>query len=344
MPKVSIVVPMYNVEEYLDRCIESLLNQTYKDIEIICVDDGSPDKSGEIAEGYAEKDSRLKVVHKENAGLGYARNTGIENSTGKYVVFIDSDDYISGNLVEELVNAAEKQGADTVIAGHSRVKGDSITEIPNPIAGKTFKGKDILSEVLYKMVGPLGDGSDSINMAAWRVLYSLDIIREYNLRYPSEREFISEDIIFDLKYYRYSKVVSGIKNCGYMYCMNPGSLTERYNAERFEKGRILFEEKKRLIKEIGDYSGNVKFRTEESFLRYSRYAIKSEVKFAKENGKAAAKKNLMAIISNETLSEMVTNHNNKLKSKIDKVVDYCIKKRKASLLFNVLKAGYLIKK
>lgn len=93
-PKVSIIVPIYNVEKYLDRCMASLLNQTLEDIEIIMVDDGSPDRCPKMCDEYAKKDSRVKVVHKKNGGLGYARNSGLDVATGEYVAFVDSDDYV----------------------------------------------------------------------------------------------------------------------------------------------------------------------------------------------------------------------------------------------------------
>lgn len=98
--KVSIIVPIYNVEKYLDRCMQSLLNQTLKEIEIVLVDDGSPDNCPKMCDEYAKKDSRVKVVHKQNAGLGYARNSGLENATGEYVAFVDSDDYVDINAYE----------------------------------------------------------------------------------------------------------------------------------------------------------------------------------------------------------------------------------------------------
>lgn len=108
-PKVSVVVPIYNTEPYLERCMQSLLSQTLKDIEIILVDDGSPDCSPKMCDEYAQKDSRIKVIHKRNAGLGYARNSGLEIATGEYVAFIDSDDYIAPNMYEKLYNTAKKK-------------------------------------------------------------------------------------------------------------------------------------------------------------------------------------------------------------------------------------------
>ena len=105
MAAVSIIVPMYKVEKYLERCLDSLVNQTFQDIEIICVDDGSPDKSGEIAERYAIQDKRIKVIHKKNAGLGMARITGIEAASGKFIAFVDSDDYLEKTMIQALIDA-----------------------------------------------------------------------------------------------------------------------------------------------------------------------------------------------------------------------------------------------
>ena len=100
--KVSVIVPVYNVEKYLDRCLDSIINQTLNEIEIILVDDGSTDSSGEKCDEYKKKDLRIKVIHKKNKGLGYARNSGLEVATGKYIAFVDSDDYIDRRMFESL--------------------------------------------------------------------------------------------------------------------------------------------------------------------------------------------------------------------------------------------------
>ena len=104
MSQISIIVPIYNVEKYLDRCIQSLLHQTLKDIEIILVDDGSPDRCSQMCDEYAKIDSRIKVIHKKNAGLGYARNSGIEIASGEYIAFVDSDDYVDVKTYESYYN------------------------------------------------------------------------------------------------------------------------------------------------------------------------------------------------------------------------------------------------
>ena len=124
---VSIVLPIYNVEKYLDRCIESVVRQTYKKIEIILVDDGSPDSCPQKCDDWAKRDGRIKVVHKKNAGLGYARNTGIENATGEYICFFDSDDYIALDTIEKAYNLATKEESDMVIFGFCYVRANGET-------------------------------------------------------------------------------------------------------------------------------------------------------------------------------------------------------------------------
>lgn len=122
MELVSIVVPIYGVEEYLDKCIKSLINQTYHNLEVILVDDGSPDRCGQMCDMYANEDDRIKVIHKENGGLSDARNTGAKLASGKYLIFVDSDDYVDEKLVEKTVFAAEETCADMVIFDFTAVE------------------------------------------------------------------------------------------------------------------------------------------------------------------------------------------------------------------------------
>ena len=114
LPKISVIVPIYKVEVYINKCIDSIINQSYKNIEVILVDDGSPDKCGEIANSYSKKDSRVKVIHKENGGLSDARNCGMKYATGEYILFVDSDDWISEEMIDTLVSIAIETNADIV--------------------------------------------------------------------------------------------------------------------------------------------------------------------------------------------------------------------------------------
>ena len=198
-PKVSIIVPIYNVEKYLDRCVQSLLHQTLKEIEIILVDDGSPDNCPAMCDEYARQDNRIKVVHKQNAGLGMARNSGIEIATGEYIAFIDSDDYTEVNAYEKLYNASDKGHYDIVYSGIYQEQNDG-----------TFKAAELIDQIYnteVSIIELLGEMISSdvhvrkyrlINMAVWRSIYKASIIKQNNVKFESERVILSEDIVSSL--------------------------------------------------------------------------------------------------------------------------------------------------
>ena len=170
MELISIVVPVYNVKDYIKCCVESLIHQTYRNIEIILVDDGSTDESGKICDQLAERDSRIKVVHKKNEGLGYARNTGLENITGQYVTFIDSDDYVDKNQVEDLYHGIRKNGADTCIGGFKRVDNVGRILFTESYEEKFYGGDSVKYELFLRMLGSSPNCHDAIKIgrASWR--------------------------------------------------------------------------------------------------------------------------------------------------------------------------------
>lgn len=237
---VSVVIPIYNVEKYLDRCMDSVVNQTYKDLEIIMVDDGSPDSCPQKCEEWAGKDSRIKVIHKDNAGLGMARNTGIENATGKYICFFDSDDYVALDTVEHAVALAKANHSDTVLFGMTEVGADGgIKGVYCPYTEKTcYTGKEILEFILPNMI----EGSSQkgmhfgLNMSSCTCLFSMELINRHNWRFVSEREYISEDYYSLLNLYQHVRTVSILKQACYYYCYNNASLSHVYRPDRY--GRI----------------------------------------------------------------------------------------------------------
>lgn len=144
-PKVSIIVPIYNVAAYLQRCMDSLLNQTLRDIEIILVDDGSPDNCPQMCDEYAKQDNRIKVIHKKNEGLGYARNTGLEATCGEFIAFIDSDDYVDVSMYETLYNRAIENQSDAVFCGMQRRCKDGTVFPRRDVEQETnFQGEDFM--------------------------------------------------------------------------------------------------------------------------------------------------------------------------------------------------------
>lgn len=195
---ISVIVPIYNVEKYLHRCVDSILGQTYHNLEIILIDDGSPDNCSIICDEYAQKDYRIRVVHKTNGGLSDARNVGIEAATGEYLMFVDSDDFIAANMIEKLYHALLVNNADISICNFKYVdeNGASILFNPRfsnsklPIQDGVISGTDILKEKLFAT-------KCWYWVVAWNKLYKKSIFSE--IRYPvgkiHEDEFVIHAIL-----------------------------------------------------------------------------------------------------------------------------------------------------
>ena len=250
MIKFSVVVPVYNVEKYLKRCMDSILGQTYNNLEIILVDDGSPDNCPKLCDGYAAEDSRVKVIHKNNAGLGMARNTGIENATGDYICFIDSDDFIANNLFEVCAKELSAERYDVIAFDHSIYKKGKIISFEKRKDKILFKGDEVRTSYLRDMIyNP--DNKKRFHDCAWSMLYSMKLIKESGFRYVSEREYISEDFYSNLILFSHVESVLAIPESLYYYCYNASSLTNSYNEKRFEKNIYQYEESVKLSEKLG---------------------------------------------------------------------------------------------
>ena len=254
-PLVTVVVPIYNVEKYLDRCIFSIINQTYQDLEIILVDDGSPDNCPQICDDYARKDSRIKVIHKKNAGLGMARNTGIDHATGEYICFFDSDDYVELDTIATCVATATEHNADVVLFGHDRVtnEGKQIsTQIPCP--PKCLFTNEEITRVLLPMSlsGNQKRNEDwKTPLSACNKLYSLEMIRKSGWRFVSERDIISEDFYSLTELHGYLQRVYILDRVFYHYTVNNASLSCSYKPDRFERTRVFYNAMVSLGNEMG---------------------------------------------------------------------------------------------
>lgn len=178
---ITIIVPIYKVEKYIHKCINSIINQTYTNLQIILVDDGSPDNCGEICDEYAKKDSRIEVIHKKNGGLSDARNVGIKNAKGKYIGFVDSDDYIKEDMYENLYNDIEENQADISICNfYNVIDGKNIIKNAND-GIKEYNKIEILREILL---------DNKIQSYAWNKLYKRELFD--NIEYPLGKKY--EDI------------------------------------------------------------------------------------------------------------------------------------------------------
>lgn len=251
---VSVIVPIYNVEKDLHRCIDSLQNQTYPYLEIILVDDGSPDKCGEICDTYAARDSRMKVIHKQNAGLGMARNSGLDAATGEFVLFVDSDDYVSSTHVENLIRVMVGEQADLVVGGYVRnfLDGDKrICKTTDSL--QVLKDNQIIPAGLMPILGadPSASGDVDRQMSVWINLYRKDLVDALNLRFVSERDYVSEDLFFNIFYILNAKAMALIPDCGYFYSENPNSLTHSYRPDRFVKYCKMLRYETEILKQYG---------------------------------------------------------------------------------------------
>ncbi|MCO4542854.1 Exopolysaccharide biosynthesis transcriptional activator EpsA [Streptococcus infantarius subsp. infantarius] len=333
MEKISVIVPVYNVESYLERCINSLLNQTYSNLEIILIDDGSTDRSGQICDQYKNRDEFV-VIHKENAGLGMARNTGLDVATGKYIIFVDSDDYIDNNMIQSLYEEIQKTSSDTCIGGFKRVYANHSDVFKTELPKKEYIGQEVCTELLPIMFGRV-EGLPSVEMSVWKVMFSNDIIQKNQLRFPSEREFISEDIIFDTEYYPLSQKVCISPTVGYNYCDNEDSLTTRYNKERFNKQVILYNELEKRVTELGIRDLAIE-RMYSTLIAIARYSIKLEVKFSGQNGREESYANIQNICNNETLQTVLAEQNRSTVRLQSRIINYLIKYKMINLLVYVM--------
>jgi glycosyltransferase involved in cell wall biosynthesis len=245
--KVSIIVPVYNVEKYLLRCVQSLMNQTLKGIEIILVDDGSPDSSPKICDDFAIQDSRIKVIHKCNEGLGFARNSGLEIATGEFVAFVDSDDYVDLKMYEILYDKAKKNNSDTIFCGFNSVDTNNNINPVSEVASLTiFNSQKDVQDFLLDMIGtePNYAIDRKYQMSVWHAIYSRKILEKNEIRFCSEKKFISEDIIFHIDYLKKINKIVVIPEPMYYYCdnVNSASLSTSFRKDRFERYVILYKE------------------------------------------------------------------------------------------------------
>lgn len=222
--KISVVVPIYNVEKYIERCLDSILAQTYSDFELILVDDGSPDKSGDIAEEYAKKDTRVKALHKPNGGLSSARNYGIVRASGEYICFVDSDDWVEPTYLEELSGLLEKNEADIAICGFLKNSGEDIIE--------TKVDENIVVQSGIDAIGNIYGSQYVKYVVAWNKMYRRILFD--NVLY-TEGIINEDEAICAQLYYQAKKVVCTDKVLyNYRVSNSDSIMSARYTLKRLD--------------------------------------------------------------------------------------------------------------
>lgn len=302
-PKISIIVPIYNVEKYLERCLSSILNQTLKDIEVILVDDESPDRCPTMCDEYANQDSRIKVIHKKNGGLGFARNSGIEIASGEYIAFIDSDDWIDINMYETLYKIAIKEKLDAIYTEFN----------PKYYPGfhvmlqeeQTYWGKNEIEKLILDMVGPEPQYNSDVKfqVSVCKALYRLDLIKKYNILFHSERELISEDLIFNIDFLLKATKVKTTPIQMYYYWLNPSSLTHGYRPNLWTRLMKFYEyllTRKNEFKDTDEYT----LRVNRSVFLGIRSAINQEIRYGANDKKISS--NIMNILNTPLVKHILS--------------------------------------
>lgn len=220
-PLVSVIVPVYKVEQYLPRCIDSIIGQTYENLEIILVDDGSPDSCGKICDEYAAKDPRIKVIHKENAGVSAARNTGLDTATGEYIMFVDSDDYLALDATEVLYTRMQRDGSDMAVGKHIEIYDDGRTD---DLFCRWMEDSVYTANQVYEKLGH----TQCVPVAAWGKLYRREIfegVRFNNL-------VCGEDLCLHIQILEKSKKVSVTNKLIYYYYQRTTSVMHSTNPRK----------------------------------------------------------------------------------------------------------------
>lgn len=223
-PKISVIVPVYNVEKYLPRCIDSILAQTFTDFELLLIDDGSKDKSGEICDDYAEKDNRIRVFHKNNEGASVARNLGISESNGSFLVFVDSDDYLAENYLNTF---------NEILSLHTDA--EMIIQSPIYVIDDRFTYKSVKDNV-YRQYSGIKDFLKSGMLdftEPHSKIFKKDIILDYHIRFP-ENVIVGEDGIFIANYLLYINCVVTSCKIGYYYVKSESSVQRKFYSPNVE--------------------------------------------------------------------------------------------------------------
>ncbi len=253
--KVSIIVPFYNCEPYIDKCLESLMAQTYKNIEIICIDDQSPDRCPEILDSYAARDNRIIVIHQKNTGLSGARNSGLERAGGDYIMFVDGDDWLDGDTIEQMLDRAESENADSVMCCYVKEFADHSAESHIFDADIDLDGSDFEEDFYCKLFGLRGEDlsvpqNTDLLVSACMQLFKRELC--IDRRFVDTKKIGTEDLLYQIETYKNCRKFCYLDKPFYHYRKdNETSLTTLYKPELYSRWQTLYDIIEDKIREWG---------------------------------------------------------------------------------------------
>lgn len=310
MPKVSIIVPVYQVERYLCRCVDSLLGQTLTDIEIILVDDGSADDCPWLCDAYRAQDSRITVIHRQNSGVGCARNSGLDVAKGDFVGFADPDDYVEPDMFGRMYQEAIAQNADFVRVDHFKELPDGTVvngALVPPMREGAYDRRGLRQDLLFPQLGllPGDDRTRYASVSVWRNLYRRSVIEANHIRFVSKRDFASEDLLFNVSFLLAADRAAVINRKFYHYIQNDASMTHTYRADRFEKELALYRELIARMQEAGLLEA-CKVRVDRMLWERTRKCIKNE--FLGNPERCEAHSRVRAMLESAELEEIFVSY------------------------------------
>lgn len=293
-PKVSIIIPMYNVEKYIEKCIESVINQTYKNLEIILVNDGSPDNCKGIAKHYSKFDNRIKVINKNNGGLSDARNAGLKIVTGDYVCFVDSDDYIELNTIEVLINSEGTLNPDVIVFSYFNEKVD----FNESIISKTPVQLDV--ENLESMTSIIG--------YAWNKLYKTSLIKDCNISFIKGLSLV-EDIVFNENIFLNAEKIHYLNKPLYHYIdRKRSSLIKQYHEKSFDLQKMGYKSRENVMKKLFGENKDIKKTLANAYITGIRYCLANLFFYKNNLGIKDKYKLVKLMLSEEETRHQVSNY------------------------------------
>jgi glycosyltransferase involved in cell wall biosynthesis len=334
-PFISFIIPVYNVEQYLTDCFDSIIVQPDTDIEIVIINDGSTDKSTEICNNYALKDERIKLIHKKNEGLGYARNTGLETASGDYIAFLDSDDWVSKDIVRSIKKILQNRTIQLLEFGLVQVGADNKrTGLKLPrIKSGSYSGDQIYNDILPNF---LSDRNERISNSVCNHIYRREIIERNKIRFFNEREIFTEDFLFTIQYLLCVDNLTVTDEVHYYYRYNQDSLTKVYRENYLE----LVLKRDNILREILTSKGLLDRYEQfilDKFIRISPSFIFNSLRLGKSVPRSEVTNEIENILNNPVVVDSFKKLDYK-KLPVKKWPIYLlIRHRKAGLIFILLR-------
>lgn len=287
-PKISVIIPVYNVEKYLNRCVDSILNQSLQDFEIILVNDGSTDSSPKICDEYVQQDEKIRVIHKQNARVAAARNDGIKTAKGEFISLIDSDDWIEPTMLEEMYSTATQFGCDFVMCDFTK-KGKEVEYIVSQPIGEGFYDRERIEKELFKCLIMFDNIEFPPTISNWTCLFNREFLIDNVLYYDEDIHYCEDSIFGSKAMYNANRFYYLKGKYFYNYFYNPNSTTSKYNSKKWDSYLKINERLEEYFRNDNfDFSYQIKInmlyltlnmmseigRSKESFLEKRKYCKK----------------------------------------------------------------------